>query len=116
MKLEYKHKNPYYRALINSTRWRKMRNAYLMVHPLCERCLKDGRTELAREVHHIDPIENHCDDRMEMTRLAYDTNNLMAVCSKCHGEIHAELNTRSKEAVQARCKDKAERFKKKYFN
>lgn len=115
MQVDIKHKNPYYRALINSTRWRKLRNAYLTEHPLCERCLKNGRTEVAKEVHHIDPIESHCEDRMEMTRLAYDPNNIMAVCSRCHGELHKELSTRSKDAITARCKDKAERFKKKYL-
>lgn len=39
--------------LYNTTRWRNLRNAYLMEHPLCERCEKEGRITPATDVHHI---------------------------------------------------------------
>lgn len=113
--LSSKRANPHYRALINSSKWRKLRNSYLIKHPLCERCLLEHRSTLAVAVHHIEPLENHCDNRDEMERLAYDVGNLMSVCNTCHGLIHKELKTRTKEATLKRCEDEARQFIEKYL-
>ena len=32
--------------------WTRVRDAYIRAHPLCEDCLKEGRTEVATLVHH----------------------------------------------------------------
>ena len=47
---------------------------------LCERCAKQGRTEIAEAVHHILPIREGGDP--------WDQGNLQAVCRACHTEIH----------------------------
>ena len=69
--------------------WKRIRDKYIKEHPLCEKCLEKTDTnpehiiQLATEVHHIIPI---CKGG------THDRNNLMAVCTKCHTEIHMEDN------------------------
>ena len=36
--------------------WKKIRDHYVQAHPLCEQCLKQGRTTPTEEVHHIIPL------------------------------------------------------------
>ena len=36
--------------------WPRVRRAFLAAHPLCEMCLREGRTTAAEEVHHIVPL------------------------------------------------------------
>lgn len=66
-------------------RWEKIRNKYIREHPLCERCLSEGRSTLAVEVHHIKPIKKGGD---------HTVNNLMSVCKSCHNKIHIEMGDR----------------------
>lgn len=66
--------------------WQAIRRAYVQAHPLCERCLKQGRYVKVEEVHHIKPLADSGTN---------DESNLMSLCRKCHAEIHAELGTRS---------------------
>ncbi|MCD7805600.1 MAG: HNH endonuclease [Oscillospiraceae bacterium] len=66
--------------------WQAVRRAYVQAHPLCERCLKQGRYVKVEEVHHIKPLADGGTN---------DESNLMSLCRKCHAEIHAELGTRS---------------------
>lgn len=63
--------------------WRQLRLSYLMEHPVCECC----GNALATEVHHKIELKRATSDE-EMISLGFDINNLMAVCSKCHQEIH----------------------------
>ena len=51
-----------------TTRWEKARKTYLMSHPLCVMCAKDGRTTAATVVDHIIP---HKGDQ----QLFWDTDN-----------------------------------------
>lgn len=69
--------------------WKNLRRSYLMEHPLCEMCLSEGITTPACEVHHIRHI-NVGNDELEMMDIAYDSNNLMALCSSCHDKIHGK--------------------------
>lgn len=65
--------------------WEKIRNRYIMQHPLCERCLAEGRSTLATIVHHKLPVRRggtHAED------------NLMSVCASCHNKIHSEMGDR----------------------
>ena len=64
--------------------WKQLRLSYLMEHPICEYCNKN----LATEVHHIRELSKATSDN-EMISLGFDVNNLMAVCTKCHQEIHS---------------------------
>jgi 5-methylcytosine-specific restriction protein A len=63
-------------------RWQKARLTYLRHHPLCEKCQENNLITLAVLVHHIIPISDGGD------RLNPD--NLMALCNKCHEEIHGK--------------------------
>lgn len=107
-------KDKQYKHLINSQRWRSCRDRQLRLHPLCQRCEKEGRIRLAEEVHHIRPIES-VHDYMSMEALAYDMNNLMSVCCECHHDIHAEMMSHSKESVRRNNERKTEQFMSKYL-
>lgn len=77
--------------IYNTSIWQGLRNAYLMEHPLCENCLLLNRITPAKEVHHIRPIS--CGKNIEqMKDIAFDSNNLMALCIKCHHEIHTNIH------------------------
>lgn len=60
--------------------WRKVRAAYLAVHPLCERCERQGKITPSEEVHHIKPLPEGGTNEF---------SNLMALCTSCHSEITA---------------------------
>lgn len=62
--------------------WVKVRKNYLMQHPLCEQCEKEGRIMPAREVHHIQAIAEG--------GARFDFSNLMAVCRACHQKFTEE--------------------------
>lgn len=79
-----------YKYVYNTTRWKKLREAYLMQHPLCEMCEKDGKVNEATEVHHITPISN-ANTELEMKELGYNPNNLMSLCEDCHHKLHNEM-------------------------
>ena len=81
----------------STARWRHVRNSYFMEHPLCERCLSEGRTKETEEIHHVIPLKACGGDINYLLQLAFDyDNNLMAVCSQCHEDIHAEMRAKHK--------------------
>ena len=65
------------RKFLHSMAWRRERESYLNRHPLCERCLVEGRDTPATLVHHIDGNELNRDD-----------NNKEALCNPHHEKIH----------------------------
>lgn len=75
--------------MYNSAQWQHTRLAKLQHSPLCERCLAEGRTTPASDVHHIVSFADKGDDMM---RYALDIDNLMSLCKTCHGAIHEEQN------------------------
>lgn len=110
-----------YDELINTERWRKLRDWKLAsVKGLCEQCIKDGQAAGVKQgyltpaylVHHIVPVETG-KTRQEMERLCYDPKNLMALCKKCHGRMHKELNSQTKEGHQRTAQASLERFKER---
>lgn len=103
-----------YRRIIMSTRWRNVRNAYIVAYPLCEDCLEADRTTAATEVHHIDPIENYQGDEAQMWRKALDVSNLRALCKECHFEAHRVLMSNSREANRKRVDQRVSSFAKKF--
>lgn len=76
-----------YRTVYNTSQWRKLRDAYISAHPLCERCLERGVVRPAKEVHHVTPISTATSD-LEMKDLGFNPTNLMALCEECHHELH----------------------------
>ena len=65
--------------------WKRIRDSYAKEHPLCERCLKEGRAVLMDEVHHILPVSKGG---------THDRSNLMSLCRSCHNKIHIEMGDR----------------------
>ncbi|WOC31870.1 MULTISPECIES: HNH endonuclease [Caproicibacterium] len=65
--------------------WKRIRDRYAAAHPLCERCLKEGRLTPVEEVHHIVPVSQGGDHR---------ESNLMSLCQSCHTKIHLEMGDR----------------------
>lgn len=57
--------------------WRRARSSFLMEHPLCEECLRKGRTTPATVVDHIIPHKGNRD-------LFWDDENWQALCKPCH--------------------------------
>lgn len=76
--------------IYNRQKWKKLRDAYIAEHPLCERCLEKGKITAAEQVHHVRPFLSGM-SAQEIESLAYDHDNLMALCSQCHKEIHQEM-------------------------
>lgn len=65
--------------------WKKIREQYVLQHPLCERCLSEGRMIPVDEVHHIVPIKKGGTNAED---------NLMSLCRSCHNKIHVEMGDR----------------------
>ena len=107
-------KNENYKRLIHTSRWVRLRRIVLTEHPLCERCMSEGRITAASEVHHRRPVEEAFSLR-EMTRLMFDKNNLMALCHNCHVKTHTEMGRCGKVANIERNKKQANEIFKKLF-
>ena len=67
--------------------WRSLRDLYIKEHPVCADCLGKGKVTPATSIHHIkSPFKN---GEVNMT-LLLDYNNLVSLCTECHGIRHAE--------------------------
>lgn len=64
-----------------TTRWEKVRLAYLREHPLCEECLRQGRVTAATVVHHKIAHEGN-------EQLFWDEHNWEARCRADHEATH----------------------------
>lgn len=100
-KLTYKTYCPYHKSLMNKnynkycrtydvnkrygSLWQRIRNRYVMLHPLCELCLKEGILTPVEEVHHIVPLSKGGTN---------DFSNLMSLCKSHHQRLHIELGDR----------------------
>lgn len=65
--------------------WKRIRDAYVQQHPVCELCQQDGRLVPTEEVHHKTPLAEGGTHARE---------NLIALCKACHAKIHAERGDR----------------------
>lgn len=65
--------------------WKRIRDRYAAAHPLCERCLEEGRMTAVDEVHHIIPVNQGG---------THSPDNLMSLCRSCHNKIHREIGDR----------------------
>ena len=105
-------RDTHYKTLIQSTRWRKLRNKYLQEHPQCELC-----GQLASEVHHREPLMKFRSNLQEMESMCFNPDNLIAVCHKCHIDLHKELGKYShkKQDIKNLTKERVNRFNEEYF-
>lgn len=60
-----------------NSKWRKVRAAYLRKHPMCVKCMAEGRYVEATVVDHITPHRGN-------PALMWDENNYQALCKPCH--------------------------------
>lgn len=60
-------------------RWKKFRRMYLTAHPLCVKCLEEGKYTKATVVDHIKPFRGD-------EKLQYDLDNLQPLCKRHHDE------------------------------
>ena len=110
-------RDPRYQRLLNDRRWRELRIAYLREHPLCERCIREGKAAgvpdgyitPAIDVHHRVPVET-AKTLQEMERLAYDWNNLEALCIPCHSRTHREMGKGTKALAKQRAQERHNRW------
>ena len=76
--------------IYNTARWRELRKAKLRNNPLCECCLKEGITTATEDIHHVVSFMDY--RGYERTRVAFDWDNLMSLCKRCHQQMHNQLN------------------------
>lgn len=104
----------YYRKLIQSRRWRRLRVATLLARPYCEDCLEKGKRIGATEVHHIMPVEPALSES-EKQSLMFNPTNLRCLCRECHLRIHKEMRVHSKETVKERQQQRLESVLNSFF-
>lgn len=76
--------NPFY----HTTAWRKCRAQYIQENPLCELCLKEGKSVAGKVVDHIVPINprDAYDTMHEMYGEPLDPQNLQTLCEGHHAQ------------------------------
>lgn len=67
--------------------WKRLRDAHLREHPLCEVCQLEGKITLAEHCHHLRSFTEGRNE-LEMKTLAFDPHNLISVCPQCHNRLH----------------------------
>lgn len=68
--------------------WKRLRDAHLREHPLCEVCELQDKITLAEDCHHwISPFQNGRTE-LEIKTLAFDPNQLVSLCKMCHWREH----------------------------
>ena len=108
-------KDKEYIKLIHTNLGLKLRRAVLSAHPLCERCLAEGITTAASELHHVTPVEYGV-TYADKQQLMYDASNLVALCHDCHVKAHNELGRSGKEATRRRTKEQVAAIVHTFFD
>lgn len=73
--------------------WQRARRAYLMRHPLCVMCAKEGRTTAAVVVDHIQP---HRGDQ----QLFWEQSNWQSLCKQHHDSDKARQEHGTRERAK----------------
>lgn len=107
-------KDKEYQKLIHTTRWLKLRRDVLTLHPVCQRCEKEGRLTPATEVHHIRPVEEAFSHREREARM-YDAHNCQALCHDCHVKTHTEMGRCGRVATKQRNERQVGEINEKFF-
>ena len=78
---QYNANRPARHEFYSSTQWRRMRERYRRLHPLCEECQRQGIVTAAELVHHKVEIADG--------GAPLDSDNLESLCWSCHSRIHS---------------------------
>lgn len=74
--------------LYNDTKYRKIRDWYMQLHPLCEMCLEDDKVRPSQHLHHVlSPFQDGISEGEAFRRLR-DERNFKALCVEHHEEVH----------------------------
>jgi 5-methylcytosine-specific restriction protein A len=74
-----------YQKIYNTPRWKKLRRLKLQNNPICEKCWERGIVTPTEEIHHIVPF-------IQDIEMAFDYDNLIALCVECHKEAHKNIH------------------------
>lgn len=74
-------------SFYNTSEWHTLRGQYISEHPLCEKCLKEGKTVPVAHIHHKVSFMKGLND-VDRWRLFLDVSNLQALCVQCHLDEH----------------------------
>lgn len=69
-----------------TTLWKNMTKQQIQNVPLCQVCEIEGRITLAEHSHHLISFVGKSEE--EKQQLAFNPDNIVSVCAKCHNEIH----------------------------
>lgn len=79
-----------FQEIYQDPRWISLRDWKRRENPLCEVCESLGRVKQMDDVHHIRPFWTG-KNKDEVESLAFDPDNVMSVCKKCHADIHWKM-------------------------
>ena len=85
--IQFNDRSKFWSTYYNSALWRTTRLEYKTKHPICERCLHEGRVTPMTDVHHMCKF-GQGRTASERWQLLTDMDNLVSLCSKCHHEVH----------------------------
>ena len=85
--IQFNDRSKFWSTYYNSALWRTTRLEYKSKHPICERCLHEGRVTPMKDVHHMCRF-GLGRTASERWQLLTDMDNLVSLCSKCHHEVH----------------------------
>ena len=71
-----------YDPFYSSKEWKRLSKAFREANPLCEECLKKGRTVIGKHRDHIKPIADG--------GAPLEWNNIMNLCIPCHSSKTAK--------------------------
>lgn len=78
-------------SFYDSLAWKRLRNTFISLHPLCAECLKHDKVEPATQIHHAVPFLRG-ENEQEQWQLFLDEKNLIPLCDKCHIAVHVKDN------------------------
>ena len=73
-----------------SMAWKRFRDTYVSLYPLCQECLKHNKINPTEHVHHKHRFMDGNTEE-ERWRLFLDEDNVIAVCSRCHHAYHNKM-------------------------
>jgi 5-methylcytosine-specific restriction protein A len=108
-------RNKDYQRLLNSKRWKQLREWKLNESPLCEMCAAKGLVVAAVDVHHKIPCES-ARTIQEIEALCFNPSNLQSLCVTCHKAWHTQSGYNTKPAHKQREKEMLARWIQKHNN
>ena len=91
--IQFNDRSKFWSTYYNSALWRTTRLEYKTKHPICERCLHEGRVTPMSDVHHMCRF-GQGRTASERWQLLTDMDNLVSLCEKCHHDIHKGLDNK----------------------